>query len=97
MVTLDRQTGKVILKRFEEAGGMVYLTNQVNVHAKVLIIDDRILYIGSTNFYQPSIDKNRNVGLLTQDQKLIAEVLAVFKKDKQSAESASSIPTLAID
>ena len=84
-------------KRLEEVGGRVYLTNQVNVHAKVLIIDDRILYIGSTNFYQPSIDKNRNVGLLTQDQKLIAEVLAVFKKDKQSAESASSIPTLAID
>ena len=68
---------------------MVYLTNQVNVHAKVLIIDD----IGTTNFYQPSIDKNRNVGLLIQDQTLVSEVLAVFKKDKQSAESAITIPS----
>jgi len=73
-------------KDLAAAGGSVYLINTVNVHAKVLIIDDQTMYLGSTNFYQPAIDKNRTVGLVIQNNAIIAKILEVFESDKTKAE-----------
>lgn len=72
-------------KKLADAGGNVYLINDLNIHAKVMILDDCLMYLGSTNFYQPSIDKNRNVGLLTSDADLIQAVNAVFVEDWMKA------------
>lgn len=65
-----------------KAGAHVYLVASVSVHAKVFVIDDQTMYLGSTNFYQPAIDQNRNVGLLTFNKELINQVLQIFERDK---------------
>lgn len=70
-----------------ESGAEVYLTQEVSIHAKVMLIDSEILYVGSTNFYQSSIDQNRNVGLLTKDGPLIEQVLQIVEKDKNDGRS----------
>lgn len=67
-----------------KAGGHVFLTSSVSVHAKVFILDDELMYLGSTNFYQPAIDQNRNVGLMTRNSNLISQVLQVFAGDKNA-------------
>jgi len=55
-----------------KAGGKVYLHTYHYIHAKVMIIDaddtdNRLMYIGSCNFYTPSLDQTRELGILTTD------------------------------
>lgn len=69
-------------KRIAEAGGQVFLNQRLNIHAKVLIADNQ-MYIGSTNFYQPSIDSNKNVGLIIDDFDVIHQVIETFESDKK--------------
>ena len=67
-------------------GGKVHLHKRHYIHAKVLLVDaedpeNRILYIGSCNFYPASLDKNREMGILTKDPKHIEKILKTFEED----------------
>lgn len=68
------------------AGGKVYLHNHHYMHAKVVVIDgddadNRLMYVGSCNFYTPSIDQTRELGVLTTDAEQINQVNTVFEGD----------------
>lgn len=70
----------------QEAGGKIYLHTHHYIHAKVMIIDaedveNRLMYIGSCNFYTPSLDQTRELGLLSADDEQIKQVNAVFDCD----------------
>ena len=59
---------------------------KLHIHAKVMIVDglnpkEAIMYLGSTNFYTPALDKDRNVGIITKDSRYIIPVQTQFKKD----------------
>ncbi|MBM3468164.1 MAG: hypothetical protein FJX71_01875 [Alphaproteobacteria bacterium] len=64
------------------AGGKVYLHLRHYMHAKAMIIDDQIMYVGSCNFYPPSLDQTRELGLLTSSREQIEEVTTIFEKDR---------------
>lgn len=64
-----------------EAGVKIGLNTKHYIHAKVLIIDEKEMYIGSGNFYTPSIDQTRELGILVQDSTQIQTVLNVFEED----------------
>lgn len=82
--------------------GQVRLTGQVitagelegsrlHIHAKVMIIDGDdpkkvIMYLGSANFYQPALDKDRNVGVITRNMEYINPVRGQFLKDWHAHE-----------
>jgi phosphatidylserine/phosphatidylglycerophosphate/cardiolipin synthase-like enzyme len=73
-------------KLIQEAGGKVYLHNYHYMHAKVMIIDgndtdNRLMYIGSCNFFTPSLDQTRELGVLTADAEQINQVNTVFESD----------------
>lgn len=51
------------------------------IHAKVLIVDDKEMYVGSSNFYANSIDQTRELGILIKDSKQIKIVKDQFEKD----------------
>jgi cardiolipin synthase len=73
-------------KLIQVAGGKVYLHTYHYMHAKVMIIDgdyadNRLMYIGSCNFYTPSLDQTRELGVLTTDGEQIRQVNAVFESD----------------
>ncbi len=53
------------------------------IHAKSILIDDKYLYIGSVNFSSYSIDKNREIGLLINNQDIISKFLDIFQDDFQ--------------
>jgi phosphatidylserine/phosphatidylglycerophosphate/cardiolipin synthase-like enzyme len=46
------------------------------VHAKAMLIDDTYLYIGSINFSDNSMDKNREIGIIVTNN----EAIDAFKK-----------------
>jgi phosphatidylserine/phosphatidylglycerophosphate/cardiolipin synthase-like enzyme len=56
----------------------------LHIHAKILLIDNEYMYLGSANFY-PAIlnpsDLNLNIGIITRSQKYIAPVAETFKAD----------------
>lgn len=76
-----------------KARGKVRLTGETNregiklhVHAKVMIVDEKLMYLGSANFYTPALTKDRQVGVITRNAEHIQPVLARFLQDWQAEE-----------
>ena len=57
-----------------------YLKNPYQ-HAKMIMIDEKIMYLGSINFSRQSLDENREVGIITINKNNINKVLKVFNND----------------
>ncbi len=51
------------------------------VHAKVIIVDGKKAYIGSNNFSGASLDMNREMGIITDDQGIISSLNTLFEMD----------------
>jgi cardiolipin synthase len=51
------------------------------VHAKVIVVDGHEAFIGSENISAPSLDRNREVGLLVSDAAAIRRVEDTFSRD----------------
>ncbi len=64
-----------------EAGAEVVLNSDLYIHAKILIIDGKVMYLGSGNFYPSAIDQTRELGILLTDPKAIGTVLETFQQD----------------
>lgn len=50
-------------------------------HAKIIIIDNSIMYLGSINFSNQSMDRNREIGLITLNKNSVNTILEVFNSD----------------
>lgn len=66
-----------------EAGAEVMLCPKIYkvMHAKVVIVDGKEMYLGSCNFYTPSIDQTRELGVVTHHRHSIEPVLRTFEQD----------------
>ncbi len=51
------------------------------IHAKAIAADASTVYIGSENFSATSLDKNRELGLVTSDSAFVSTVAATVSKD----------------
>ncbi len=51
------------------------------VHTKMILIDNKILLLGSMNLSDNSLDNNREIGILLINQQLIQNFLRQFNKD----------------
>jgi cardiolipin synthase A/B len=67
--------------RLIKAGGEVRLVETRYIHAKAVIVDGKMAYIGSCNFFPPSLEYNREVGVITKDPSVIKRLREVFRKD----------------
>lgn len=65
----------------KNAGAQIGLFDKFYVHAKIVIIDDRMMYVGSGNFYAPSLDQTRELGVLIQNPDQIQTVKKIFDRD----------------
>lgn len=83
-------------KRLEKAGVHVVASSKAFkiTHQKTVVIDHRTAYITSMNLTKkPSVQ--RDWGIITEDQKIIAEMNLVFEQDlKNAATGDSQTPTL---
>ncbi len=64
-----------------------YITN-VYMHAKMMVADGHLGFVGSENFSANSLDDNRELGILIADQSAIATLTHTFQQDWSSAQAA---------
>ena len=72
--------------RLKKAGGQIFFHQSLYLHAKAMIIDAETpdaskVWIGSTNFYPPSLDQTRELGIIIQNPDITQDMLEVFQKD----------------
>jgi cardiolipin synthase len=72
-----------------KAGGvqLVYVSAPF-IHAKVIVADGRLAFVGSENFSATSLDENREVGLLLADTTALATITTTFERDWAVGEPA---------
>lgn len=68
------------------AGITLQQSKKMYIHAKVFIIDNKKAVIGSINLTKPSLDKNRELSLITQDPNVIQQLTQTFNKDWGNAD-----------
>lgn len=71
-------------------GGGVHVRYSTNVymHAKMMVADGRLGFVGSENFSANSLDDNRELGILIADPSAIATLTHTFQQDWTSAQVA---------
>lgn len=72
-----------------QAGGKVGLITHVICHAKVVLVDAETEFakalVGSSNFYPPSLEENRELGIILSHPSAVAKISSVFKSDYAQA------------
>lgn len=51
------------------------------IHAKVIVVDNSVAYVGSINFSSTSMDKNREVGIITSSKDVVNKLIDTFFED----------------
>lgn len=75
-------------KKLRQAGVQIYFPS-LYIHAKVIMIDGKKALIGSMNLTKNSLDANRELGIITEDPKIIKKLNTVFENDLNAKPSHS--------
>lgn len=84
-ITLRIVTGKndvddSFFQEIQNLGGKVVFLKKT-IHAKSVVVDGKILYLGSENFSTPSLDENKELGIFLSSPYLIQQWEKVFNSD----------------
>jgi len=73
--------------KLTNGGVKVYLDNpKKTLHAKFLVVDRRLVLLGSTNWAYYSLDKNWETNLLVDSRKIAEELLGYFETIKKDSK-----------
>ncbi len=86
LLTSGSQPGKK-WDYLQRAGVQLTLDKRLVIHAKVLLADKKAAMLGSINFTQPSLDKNRELSVLANDPAIINQLVDIFDADWTSSQS----------
>jgi phosphatidylserine/phosphatidylglycerophosphate/cardiolipin synthase-like enzyme len=64
-----------------DAGVLLGLDKRLVIHAKVVIVDQKKALLGSINFTQASLEKNRELSVVVSDPQVVKQLSEVFEKD----------------
>jgi phosphatidylserine/phosphatidylglycerophosphate/cardiolipin synthase-like enzyme len=67
------------------SGVKVHFNYHHMIHAKAIIIDQKRAMIGSINLTNPSLDKNRELAVITNDKQVIDSLLKTFNSDLEES------------
>ena len=65
----------------EQAGVQVHLLTSPYIHAKLILVDGSLAFVGSENISSSSLDRNRELGVLLSDRQAIASLESTFEGD----------------
>ena len=78
-------------KRLAAAGVNVILdTEQVTTHNKLLVIDEKTVVIGSTNWTYSALTSNHESSIVLESRQIAAELLDYFEKIKKTGKKYSN-------
>jgi len=69
------------IKLYSEKWIEIHEINSWKLHAKSIIIDARVAYIGSINFSRYSFDENREIWIIVDNKNILEQLLKVFYSD----------------
>lgn len=72
------------------AGGDVRLLERPYIHAKLILVDGSLAFVGSENLSEESLDRNRELGLLSSDPSIVGRLSDIFEQDWQRAAPLSN-------
>lgn len=61
------------------------------MHAKMLVVDNKVFYVGSENFSFNSLTKARELGILTDDAQMAQQLETVFNQDWSAAVAPTQV------
>lgn len=64
--------------------------SELYIHAKVVLIDPEgsgKMYVGSCNLWTEAIERNREIGIITDNQPQVQKIFSVFNKDWESGKT----------
>jgi len=102
LIAENNRSGEKMLRRLEmrllDAGVTVSRTSDdlVRYHDKMLIVDDRLLFVFGFNFTRRELSKRRSMGIVTRKRKLVNEAINLFEADAARQVFASAAPDLVI-
>lgn len=67
--------------RLKAGGVQLVYVSEPYIHAKVIVADGQMAFVGSENFSPTSLDQNREVGLLLADTTALATIATTFERD----------------
>ncbi|HEY7123692.1 MAG TPA: phospholipase D-like domain-containing protein [Ktedonobacterales bacterium] len=67
--------------RLRAAGISVHFERQFYMHAKLMIVDNTLAYVGSENFSTASLDLNRELGLIVANPTVLRVLMGTFAAD----------------
>ena len=74
-------------KRLTTAGvRVIFDTEQVTTHSKLLIIDEKIVVIGSTNWTYSALTSNHESSIVLESKEIAAELMEFFEKIKRTGK-----------
>jgi cardiolipin synthase A/B len=65
----------------KQGGAQVREDAQLYIHAKIIIVDGRIAFVGSENISTQSLDQNRELGIIVSDATVLNKLQATFHND----------------
>jgi phosphatidylserine/phosphatidylglycerophosphate/cardiolipin synthase-like enzyme len=86
-------TGQGDVVPLERAGVQVVIRKGPYIHAKAIVADGRVVFIGSENLSSTSLDQNREMGLMLAETAAINAVETALAADWQGVATAVIIRT----
>lgn len=71
------------------AGVEVRTLNSPTLHAKMILVDDAQVFVGSQNMSANSIEHNREVGLILTEAANVFRLAKAFQRDFTNSQSAA--------
>ncbi len=102
LIAQTNRAGEKLLRKLElrllEGGITVSRTadDLVRYHNKMLVIDERVLFVFGFNFTRLDLSKRRSMAIVTRKRPLVAEALELFEADVARQEFAPGKPKLVI-
>lgn len=99
----DSENSKTLFQSFEAAGFSVrFLPSRFKIngkpgymHAKAIVIDDRVAWVGSVNGSMTAMTNNREFGLIFTQREWVDSLNLVLKSDHQSPDTENWAESLA--
>jgi DNA/RNA endonuclease YhcR with UshA esterase domain/HKD family nuclease len=86
----DNDVAAENLQRLVDAGAQVARLDEPYIHAKVILADDERAFIGSENLTFTSLELNRELGVITEEESVIARLRKTMARDWEIAGGGAS-------
>jgi len=65
----------------KQSGVQVREDSQLYMHAKIIVVDNGVAFVGSENISAQSLDQNRELGIIVSDSSVLNRLQTTFQYD----------------